>query len=128
MTASALARIDGVVIVALVWLLIGLCGIFSHRHFVLVSRRLFPISAIISLALTVLAVASIAGETQQLILPIGLPGLPFHLRLDALSSFFLALLGAASAVLPPLGFSLGATAILILVAAWEAISLRPKEA
>ena len=40
----------------------------------------------------------------------------------------LALLVPAWAVLPPLGFSLGATAILILVAAWEAISLRPKEA
>jgi len=39
----------------------------------------------------------------------------------------LALLTPASAVLPPLGFSLAATAILILVAAWEAISLRPKE-
>jgi hypothetical protein len=31
-------------------------------------------------------------------------------------------------VLPPLGFSLAATAILILVAAWEAVSLRAKEA
>ena len=40
----------------------------------------------------------------------------------------LALLVPAWAVLPPLGFSLGATAILILVAAWEAISLRPTEA
>lgn len=40
----------------------------------------------------------------------------------------LALLAPAWTVLPPLGFSLAATAILILVAAWEAASLRPKEA
>jgi low temperature requirement protein LtrA len=40
----------------------------------------------------------------------------------------LAVLTPAWTVLPPLGFSLAATAILILVAAWEAISLRAKEA
>lgn len=40
----------------------------------------------------------------------------------------LAVLTPAWTVLPPLGFSLAATTILILVAAWEAISLRPKEA
>jgi hydrogenase-4 component B len=31
------------------------------------------------------------------VLPIGLPGLPFHLRLDSLSAFFLMVIGAASA-------------------------------
>lgn len=39
----------------------------------------------------------------------------------------LALLTPASAVLPPLALSLAATAVLIVVAGWEAISLRPKE-
>ena len=33
---------------------------------------------------------------QTLVLPLGLPDLPFHLRLDPLSAFFLLLLGAAS--------------------------------
>lgn len=37
-----------------------------------------------------------------------------------------AVLALCSTLLPPLGFSLSATAILILVAAWEAISLRPR--
>ncbi|WP_089173241.1 low temperature requirement protein A [Bosea sp. AS-1] len=37
-----------------------------------------------------------------------------------------AVLAFCSNLLPPLGFSLSATAILILVAAWEAISLRPQ--
>ncbi len=34
---------------------------------------------------------------QTAILPLGLPGLPFHFRLDALSAFFLMLIGACSA-------------------------------
>ena len=40
----------------------------------------------------------------------------------------LALLAPMSGLLPPLGFSLTATLILIVVAAWEAISLSPKAA
>jgi low temperature requirement protein LtrA len=40
----------------------------------------------------------------------------------------LAVLTPFPGVLPPLAFSLTATAILVLVAAWEALSLRPKEA
>ncbi|MBA4224845.1 MAG: hypothetical protein C0458_29325 [Methylobacterium sp.] len=39
----------------------------------------------------------------------------------------LALLTPLAGSLPPLGFSMGATAILIIVAAWETLSLRPKE-
>jgi len=38
----------------------------------------------------------------------------------------IAILAFFPAFLPPLGFSLTATAVLILVAAWEAISLRPR--
>lgn len=38
----------------------------------------------------------------------------------------IAILAFCSNLLPPLGFSLTATAILVLVATWEAISLRPK--
>lgn len=39
----------------------------------------------------------------------------------------LALLWPLAAQLPPLGFSFGATTILVVVAAWEALSLRPEE-
>ena len=38
-----------------------------------------------------------AAPPQTLVLPLGLPDLPFHLRLDALSAFFLLLLGAVGA-------------------------------
>ncbi|MCO5090169.1 low temperature requirement protein A [Bosea sp. (in: a-proteobacteria)] len=38
------------------------------------------------------------------------------------------MLGFCSGLLPPLGYSLSATAILILVASWEALALQPKDA
>ena len=41
--------------------------------------------------------SSIGAPALSLVLPLGLPDLPFHLRLDALSAFFLLLLGATSA-------------------------------
>ncbi|MDR0378416.1 MAG: hydrogenase 4 subunit B [Candidatus Accumulibacter sp.] len=82
----------------LVWLAIGAAGLFLARNnFALVSRRLFPASAAVSFVVATLSLLAISSEREELILPIGLPNLPFHLRLDALSSFFLFLLGAASA-------------------------------
>ena len=48
-------------------------------------------------ALAVVAATSLTHPTEQLVLPIGLPDLPVHLRLDGLSGVFLILLGAASA-------------------------------
>ena len=50
-----------------------------------------------SLVLAALALFALPSLAQTTVLPIGLPGLPFHLRLDALSAFFLVLLGLASA-------------------------------
>ena len=89
--------IDWVVAVTLGWLVIGLIGIAFPRNFRLISRILFPLGAALALLLAVLALAGISGETQVRILPLGLPDLPFHLRLDALSAFFLVLLGGAAA-------------------------------
>ena len=78
-------------------LLIGIIGIFFPRSFTLISRVLYPLGAVLAVILAILALAGIAAGTQVMILPIGLPDLPFHLRLDALSAFFLFLLGATSA-------------------------------
>ena len=47
--------------------------------------------------MALLALAGIVAAPQVRILPLGLPDLPFHLRLDALSGFFLFLLGATAA-------------------------------
>ncbi len=94
---SRLALIDWVLITALIWLALGIAGVFLAHRFTVISRVLFPLGAINSLVLAILSLVGLVSEMQELILPIGLPGLPFHLRLDALTSFFLFLLGAASA-------------------------------
>ncbi len=91
---SALQLILGVI---LLWLALGLGGVFFPRNLRLVSRVLFPAGALGALALSVAALAALGGDPHSLILPLGLPDLPFHLRLDALSAFFLLLLGAVTA-------------------------------
>jgi formate hydrogenlyase subunit 3/multisubunit Na+/H+ antiporter MnhD subunit len=89
--------IGAIFVAALVWLAIGGAGLFFARDIVIISRRLFPASAAVSLIVAILALIAISSGKGELILPIGLPNLPFHLRLDALSAFFLFLLGTASA-------------------------------
>ena len=80
----------------IVWVVIGLLGLV-RPHGVRLERLLFSFGAIVCVAIAIVAGAFLArGETTQLwILPFGLPDLPFHVRLDALSGFFLLLLGLA---------------------------------
>jgi len=92
-----LLLIDWVLFSALSWLLIGLVGVIFPRNFTLISRVLFPLGSVCALILALLALTGIVAAPQVRILPLGLPDLPFHLRLDALSSFFLFLLGATAA-------------------------------
>ncbi len=56
---------------------------------------LFGAGAVVGFALAAVALMSIDAPVQSQTLPLGLPDLPFHLRLDALSAFFLFLLGSA---------------------------------
>ena len=94
---NELSLIDWVMLCPLAWIVIGLVGIAFPRNFALISRVLFPLGAVCALVLAVLTLTGIVAGTQAVVLPLGLPDLPFHLRLDALSSFFLFLLGATSA-------------------------------
>ena len=94
---NELSLIDWVMLCPLAWIVIGLIGIAFPRNFALISRVLFPLGAVCALVLAVLTLTGIVAGTQAVALPLGLPDLPFHLRLDALSSFFLFLLGATSA-------------------------------
>ncbi len=95
-TASLLA-IDGALIIVAAWLAIGFAGVAALHNVRLVGRVFFPLSALLSVALAGIALSALPGTPQVAVLAIGLPDLPFHLRLDALSAFFLALLGLASA-------------------------------
>jgi hydrogenase-4 component B len=93
----AVGSLDGVIACVVVWLLIGFAGIPALRNFTVVSRILFPFSALISIALAAFGLAALPSAPETAILAIGLPDLPFHLRLDALGAFFLVVLGLASA-------------------------------
>jgi hydrogenase-4 component B len=80
-----------------VWGLIGLMGLLRPRSVGLAGRTLFPLGALCGVLLALVALASLAAPVEQRTLVIGLPDLPMHVRQDALSSVFLALLGAVSA-------------------------------
>ncbi len=89
--------IDGVLAVMAAWLLISVAGVFALRRLEVVSRLLFPAGSVLGLVLAGLALAALSGTPEVAVLPIGLPSLPFHLRLDRLSAYFLMVIGAASA-------------------------------
>ncbi|MBN8509367.1 MAG: hydrogenase 4 subunit B [Burkholderiales bacterium] len=89
--------IDAVLAVAVGWLAIGLIGAAALHRLHFVARVLFPAGAALGLALFGLALAAIGGDAEVAVLPIGLPTLPFHLRLDSLSAFFLMVIGATAA-------------------------------
>ncbi len=79
------------------WGMVALAGLARPASIAFVGRTLFPLGALFGVALAVVAAVSLDRPAERLVLPIGLPDLPVHLRLDGLSSVFLILLGAASA-------------------------------
>nr|MBP9035956.1 hydrogenase 4 subunit B [Pseudomonadales bacterium] len=83
--------------VALGWLAVGLAGLVRPQSTFVVGRLMFPLGALGSVVLAAAGLAALAAPPAELVLPLGLPELPLHLRLDSLSAFFLFLLGSASA-------------------------------
>jgi len=57
------------------------------RSLRLASRVLFPAGAVAGLALAAIALQAIFESPRSRVLPLGLPDLPFHARIDALSPF-----------------------------------------
>jgi formate hydrogenlyase subunit 3/multisubunit Na+/H+ antiporter MnhD subunit len=90
-------HLDWVLVVVVAWLLIGVAGAVALRRLRLIATVLFPFSALCSLVLLLVAFDAALGVPEVAVLPIGLPQLPFHLRLDGLSAFFLLLVGGVSA-------------------------------
>jgi hydrogenase-4 component B len=89
--------IDLVLWVIGAWITLGLLGIIALHRFALVARVLFPIGALGGLVLVFASIRSLSsGVVESKQLALGLPQLPFHLRLDALSAFFLLVIGVAS--------------------------------
>ncbi len=86
-----------VLALACAWLAIGALGLVRPTSVAWATRVLYPAGAVAGLALAVSALAAIFQPVAEAILPLGLPDLPFHARLDSLSAFFLLLLGAVAA-------------------------------
>ncbi|HEY0336010.1 MAG TPA: proton-conducting transporter membrane subunit, partial [Burkholderiales bacterium] len=95
MTPPAVLPLDIIVGVVLYWFALGLAALVRPQNLRFVSRILFPLSVAGALVLTVAAAVAMTRDAAVAVLPLGLPDLPFHLRLDALSAFFIALLGFA---------------------------------
>ncbi|HSW24654.1 MAG TPA: hydrogenase 4 subunit B, partial [Burkholderiaceae bacterium] len=89
--------LDWAMVLVIVWLLIGLAGVWALRRFELVSHVLFPLGGAVGVVLAGVALAALFAPPQVAVLAIGLPTLPFHLRLDALSAYFLMVIGATAA-------------------------------
>ncbi|MFM0714918.1 hydrogenase 4 subunit B [Paraburkholderia strydomiana] len=78
------------------WLIVSVLGLASLRRTRVVAHGLFPVGAVFGLILFGLGLTGVFAGPQETILPLGLPDLPFHLRLDGLSAYFLAVLGVVS--------------------------------
>jgi hydrogenase-4 component B len=95
-TMPDLLHIDLLMILATAWLLIGVAGLATSRsrNF---NSTLFILGALVSVVVGLSAGSFLGGQAETAVLAIGLPDLPFHLRLDNLSAVFVLLLGLASA-------------------------------
>ena len=84
-------------VAAVSWLVIGALALVPAGNAFFARRLAFPLGALIGLGLAGFGLQAIWLPTQQMTLPLGLPDLPFHLRVDPLAGFFLMLLGSVSA-------------------------------
>jgi len=89
-------HIDWILIIVAGWLTLGIWALFVLKHMQFIARRLFPLGALLGLALAGVALDATFSTPEVAELVIGLPGLPFHLRLDPLSAFFLVVIGAGA--------------------------------
>lgn len=94
---AAWVHLDWVLVLVAGWLLIGVAGVFALRRLRVVATLLFPAGGLLALGLFGVALSAALDVPEVAVLPIGLPQLPFHLRLDSLSAFFLMVIGGASA-------------------------------
>ena len=90
-------HLDWVLVVMAGWLLLSAAGVIALRRLALVAHLFFPIGGLLGLALFGIALDAMLGTPEVAVLPIGLPDLPFHFRLDSLSAYFLMVIGGVSA-------------------------------
>ncbi len=96
MDAVNILPIDVASGVILLWIVLGLLGLALQRSPHVICSLIFPFGAFVSLVLAATGLWALGATPDIAVLPLGLPDLPLHLRLDPLSGFFLILLGTAS--------------------------------
>jgi formate hydrogenlyase subunit 3/multisubunit Na+/H+ antiporter MnhD subunit len=96
MGISSLQPVEIAVTLSLIWVGLGIAGLAFMRVPRIITEAVFPAGAVVALALALTGLWAMAAPPSAAILPAGLPDLPFHVRVDALSGFFLLLLGGVS--------------------------------
>lgn len=96
MDLPSLQPVEVAVTLLVIWIGLGAIGLAFMRAPRLITGLVFPAGAVVSLALAATGLWAIGAPPSSAILPAGLPDLPFHVRVDALSGFFLLLLGGVS--------------------------------
>jgi formate hydrogenlyase subunit 3/multisubunit Na+/H+ antiporter MnhD subunit len=89
--------LEGALAAATAWLALAALSLVPAGAAAFARRAAFPLGAAVGAALALTGLEAIWLPPEQMTLPLGLPELPFHLRLDPLAGFFLMLLGAVSA-------------------------------
>jgi len=97
MAVTQWLHLDWMLLVVVGWLAVGCAGVAAWHRLELVAQWLFPAGGLLGLALFGFALGAALGTPETAVLPIGLPGLPFHFRLDGLAAYFLMVIGGASA-------------------------------
>lgn len=79
------------------WLVVGVGGLLRPASIGFAGRGLFLAGALVGIGVMLAGFAALGEPPEQRVLGVGLPDLPFHLRIDSLNAMFLVLLGGASA-------------------------------
>ncbi len=91
-----LLSIDLLLFAVCAWLAIGFAGLAAPRNLRYISKILFPLGALVGALVGLVGLGFLGKAAEVAVLAVGLPDLPFHLRLDNLSAVFVLLLGFVS--------------------------------
>ena len=96
MLLSEVQPVEAAVTLAVGWIVLGILAVLLARIPRLVTAVVFPAGAALALGVALTGVWAMNAPASEAILPAGLPDLPFHVRVDVLSGFFLLLLGGVT--------------------------------
>src|SRR5512134_4081533 len=96
MDFSSFRPVEAAVTLSVIWIGLGGAGLALARVPRAITDWVFPAGAAVALALALTGLWAMNAPVSTAVLPAGLPDLPFHVRVDPLSGFFLLLLGGVS--------------------------------